>query len=58
MAFALIGLFIAFYLPYPVSFFITSLAFFTYIGVRVYDWASHRGRALPRPQSVHEHDGH
>jgi zinc/manganese transport system permease protein len=35
LAFTWLGLSIAFYLPYPVSFFITSLAFATYIAVRL-----------------------
>jgi zinc/manganese transport system permease protein len=44
LAFTLVGLFMSFYLPYPVSFFITSLAFFTYVGVRIYDRIGHRAR--------------
>ena len=35
LAFTWLGLFVAFYLPYPVSFFITTLAFGSYVGVRV-----------------------
>lgn len=35
LLFTWIGLAVAYYSPHPVSFFITSLAFFTYLGVRV-----------------------
>jgi len=35
LAFTWLGLAIAYYSPHPVSFFITSLAFFTYVGVRL-----------------------
>ena len=35
LAFTWLGLAIAFYSPHPVSFFITSLAFATYVGVRI-----------------------
>jgi zinc/manganese transport system permease protein len=35
LLFTWLGLAIAYYSPHPVSFFITSLAFFTYVGVRV-----------------------
>jgi zinc/manganese transport system permease protein len=35
LVFTWLGLSIAFYLPYPVSFFITSLAFMTYVAVRL-----------------------
>jgi zinc/manganese transport system permease protein len=35
LLFTWLGLAIAYYSPHPVSFFITSLAFFTYLGVRV-----------------------
>jgi zinc/manganese transport system permease protein len=31
-----LGLFISFYLPYPVSFFITSITFLVYLGARAY----------------------
>ncbi|HET6382724.1 MAG TPA: metal ABC transporter permease [Armatimonadota bacterium] len=41
LAFTWIGLFISFYLPYPVSFFITTLAFGTYLVVRL---GERRGR--------------
>ena len=34
LLFTWVGLFISFYLPYPVSFFITTLAFVTYLAVR------------------------
>ena len=49
LAFTLVGLFISFYVPYPVSFFITTLAFATYLGVRLYDWLARRGRLFHRP---------
>ncbi len=49
LAFTLIGLFISFYVPYPVSFFITTLAFATYLGVRLYDRLTRRGRLFHRP---------
>ena len=48
LAFTLLGLFMSFYLPYPVSFFITTLAFITYVGVRLYDRLSHRARLFHR----------
>ena len=35
LLFTWLGLAIAYYSPHPVSFFITSLAFFTYVGVRI-----------------------
>jgi zinc/manganese transport system permease protein len=35
LLFTWIGLAVAYYSPHPVSFFITSLAFFTYLGVRL-----------------------
>ena len=40
--FTCIGLFISFYLPYPVSFFITTLAFITYLAVRLWAYARQR----------------
>ena len=51
LAFTLIGLFISFYLPYPVSFFITTLAFLAYLAVRIYDRVSHRARLFHRASS-------
>jgi len=42
LLFTWIGLFIAFYVPYPVSFFITTLAFGTYVGVRLWIFVHHR----------------
>lgn len=48
LAFTLIGLFISYYLPYPVSFFITTLAFLTYIAVRIYSRLAHREKLLHR----------
>jgi zinc/manganese transport system permease protein len=44
LAFTWAGLFIAYYSPHPVSFFITSLAFFTYVLVRVAEPVSQRLR--------------
>jgi zinc/manganese transport system permease protein len=35
LLFTWLGLSIAYFSPHPVSFFITSLAFFTYLGVRL-----------------------
>jgi zinc/manganese transport system permease protein len=51
VAFVWTGLFLAFYLPYPVSFFITALAFFTYLGSVLYSrWRDRPGhRLLPPP---------
>lgn len=40
LAFTWLGLAIAYYSPHPVSFFITSLAFGTYVVVRVAQWAT------------------
>jgi zinc/manganese transport system permease protein len=48
LAFTLIGLFISYYVPYPVSFFITTIAFLTYMGVRIYDRIGHRARLFHR----------
>jgi zinc/manganese transport system permease protein len=42
------GLFVSFYLPYPVSFFITSFAFCTYVVIRVYDRLGQRARLFHR----------
>jgi zinc/manganese transport system permease protein len=42
LLFTWVGLFVSFYLPYPVSFFITTLAFLTYLAVR--SWISLRQR--------------
>ncbi len=36
-----IGLFLAFYSPYPVSFFITAIGFLVYLGVRGFSWFRH-----------------
>jgi zinc/manganese transport system permease protein len=45
LLFTWLGLAIAYYSPHPVSFFITSLAFFTYLGVRLSEpLRSHLGR--------------
>ena len=43
------GLAIAYYSPHPVSFFITSIAFGSYLGVRVLAWASLRFRRVATP---------
>ena len=40
LAFTWLGLAMAYYSPHPVSFFITSLAFGTYVAVRLAQWAS------------------
>lgn len=48
LVFTLVGLFISYYLPYPVSFFITSLAFLTYIAVRIYSRLAHREKLFHR----------
>lgn len=49
LLFAWLGLFIGFYLPYPVSFLISTLAFLAYLGVRLVDSAA---RALARSPSA------
>ena len=46
VAFTWLGLAIAYYAPYPVSFFITSIAFATYLVVRTAGAARQRSRAL------------
>jgi len=46
VVFTWLGLAIAYYVPYPVSFFITSLAFATYVAVRGVDAARHRRLSL------------
>ncbi len=49
LAFTWVGLFIAYYLPYPVSFFITTLAFGSYVLVRLFFAARQRfGRRSPQ----------
>ena len=45
------GLFISFYLPFPVSFFITTLAFISYLGVRLWIFLRQHFTKLS-PQSV------
>jgi zinc/manganese transport system permease protein len=47
LAFTWAGLAVAYYSPHPVSFFITSLAFFTYVLVRVAEPVSQRLRRKP-----------
>ena len=42
LLFTWVGLFVSFYLPYPVSFFITTLAFVTYLGVRLWIYLQQR----------------
>lgn len=48
LAFALVGLFVSYYIPFPVSFFITTFAFLTYLAIRIYDWLGHRARLFHR----------
>ena len=48
LVFTLVGLFVSYYVPYPVSFFITTFAFLTYLGIRTYDWLGHRTRLFHR----------
>lgn len=52
LAFTWVGLFVAYYLPYPVSFFITTLAFASYVLVRL--GAFMRQQFARRPQQVAE----
>ena len=47
MAFTWAGLTIAYYSPHPVSFFITTLAFATYVGVRLSEPIRGRLRRVP-----------
>lgn len=49
LLFAWAGLFVAFYLPYPVSFFITSFAFLSYLLVRIFFFLRRRGVRLTLP---------
>jgi zinc/manganese transport system permease protein len=51
LLFTWVGLFISFYLPFPVSFFITTLAFVTYLGVRLWIFLRQHFAKLS-PQSV------
>jgi zinc/manganese transport system permease protein len=44
-----IGLFIAYFTPYPVSFFITSISFGAYVVVRLVEWAAGRRSRAGRP---------
>ncbi|HEV2231636.1 MAG TPA: metal ABC transporter permease [Thermoplasmata archaeon] len=49
------GLFLSWYLPYPVSFFITTLIFGTYVTVRGVGWVRTRwrqGRSFPPPVAI------
>jgi zinc/manganese transport system permease protein len=55
LGFTWVGLFIAYYLPYPVSFFITSLAFGSYVLVRLF--FALRGRFARRPQQAQALEG-
>jgi zinc/manganese transport system permease protein len=50
LLFTVTGLFVSFYLPYPVSFFITTYAFFTYLAIRIYDRLGQRARLFHRIQ--------
>jgi zinc/manganese transport system permease protein len=53
LLFTWLGLAIAYYSPHPVSFFITSLAFFTYVGVRISEPLRGRlGRRAPIAQAA------
>lgn len=52
LAFTWVGLFVSYYLPYPVSFFITTLAFASYVLVRF--GAFMRQQFARRPQQVAE----
>lgn len=52
LAFTWVGLFVSYYLPYPVSFFITTLAFASYVLVRL--GAFMRQQFARRPQQVAE----
>ena len=45
-----LGLFIAWYEPYPVSFLITSLVFGLYVAVRAVQWAGSRSVGVPVPE--------
>jgi zinc/manganese transport system permease protein len=49
LAFTWVGLTLAYYLPYPVSFFITSTAFASYLAVRVFPWVA--GSLVPSRRS-------
>ena len=51
LLFTWVGLFISFYLPFPVSFFITTLAFISYLGVRLWIFLRQHFTKLS-PQSV------
>ncbi|HEV2476057.1 MAG TPA: metal ABC transporter permease, partial [Candidatus Dormibacteraeota bacterium] len=48
LAFTWLGLAISYYSPHPVSFFITTLAFATYLGVRVGQTAPGWARTISR----------
>ncbi len=52
LAFTWVGLFVAYYLPYPVSFFITTLAFGSYVLVRLAAFGQQR--FVRRPQQALE----
>ncbi len=51
LLFTIAGLFVSFYIPYPVSFFITTFAFLMYLGVRIYDRLGRRARLFHRIES-------
>jgi zinc/manganese transport system permease protein len=40
-----LGLIVGYFTPYPVSFFITAIVFFLYLGVRIVYGYTHRGQA-------------
>ena len=50
LAFTLVGLSVSFNVPCPVSLFITTLAFATCLGVRLYDRLAKRQRLFHRPE--------
>jgi zinc/manganese transport system permease protein len=53
VSFTWLGLILGYYEPYPVSFFITTIAFGAYVGTLVLQYAwSHRPRGWARPQQI------
>jgi zinc/manganese transport system permease protein len=54
LGFTWVGLTISYYSPHPVSFFITSLAFATYVVVRLAEPVSQRVRRNTVPSQIHE----
>jgi zinc/manganese transport system permease protein len=51
------GLFIAFYEPYPVSFFITSIVFIMYVSTLILQRISGRPSGIGKVKSKNEHEG-